>query len=84
MEFFRIKQDIDFLRHRRWAYGFSTLISLIALVSIFTQGFKLGLDFTGGVLLEVGYQQSADLDQVRKALEGAGQAEAVVQHVVDR
>lgn len=80
MEFFRIKQDIDFLRYRKIAYVFSITISLIALGSIFTQGFKLGLDFTGGVLLEVGYRQPADLDQVRKALEGAGQKDAVVQH----
>jgi preprotein translocase subunit SecF len=80
MEFFRLKQDIGFLRFRKLAYIFSATLSLIALISIFTQGFKLGLDFTGGVLLEVGYQQPADLDQVRKALEGAGQHEAVVQH----
>ncbi len=79
MEFFKIKQDIRLLRFRKLAYLFSGVLTLVAIVSIATQGFKLGLDFTGGVVLEVGYQQPADLDQVRRALEGAGQRESVVQ-----
>jgi preprotein translocase subunit SecF len=81
MELFKHReQSIEFLRHRRWAYVFSGILLLVSFVSFFTQGFKLGIDFTGGVLVEVSYQQPAELDKVRAALGGAGFGEAVVQH----
>jgi preprotein translocase subunit SecF len=81
MEFFKTREkDIDFLRYRKWAYLFSGLLTIIAFGSFFMQGFKLGIDFTGGVLLEVAYQQPAELEKVRSALGTAGYQDAVVQH----
>ena len=81
MEFFKQREkDIPFLQHRKWAYLFSGLLILISIGSFFTQGLKLGIDFTGGVLLEVGYRQPADLNKIRGVLAAADFREAVVQH----
>ncbi|HIG66046.1 MAG TPA: protein translocase subunit SecF [Methyloprofundus sp.] len=74
-----IKQ-IDFLGKRRLAAIFSGLLLLTTIVSLATQGLKLGIDFTGGTLVEIGYQQSVDLKVMRTALENAGFEDATVQH----
>ncbi|MBD3610041.1 MAG: protein translocase subunit SecF, partial [Gammaproteobacteria bacterium] len=71
---------IDFLGKRKMAIGLSVIVLLISVASMATRGMNLGLDFSGGTLLEVGYQQAADLDVIRGTLEQAGFDEAVVQH----
>ncbi len=65
---------------RKVAMIASTLVILISLVSTFTQGLKLGIDFTGGTLIEVGYKQAAELETIRSALAGAGFNDSTVQH----
>lgn len=72
--------DIDFMSKRRIAVVVSLALAIISLISIFTQGFKLGIDFTGGTVIEVQYAKSANLDQVRKSLELGGFHGAIVQH----
>jgi preprotein translocase subunit SecF len=74
-----IKQ-IDFLGKRRLAAIFSGLLLIAAIVSLAAQGLKLGIDFTGGTLVEIGYEQSVDLKVMRAALENAGFEDATVQH----
>lgn len=74
-----IKQ-IDFLGKRRLAAIFSGLLLITAIVSLAAQGLKLGIDFTGGTLVEIGYEQSVDLKVMRAALENAGFEDATVQH----
>ena len=74
-----IKQ-IDFLGKRRLAAIFSGLLLLTAIVSLAAQGLKLGIDFTGGTLVEIGYQKSVDLKVLRSALDNAGFDDATVQH----
>jgi preprotein translocase subunit SecF len=74
-----IKQ-IDFLGKRRLAAIFSGLLLITAIVSLAAQGLKLGIDFTGGTLVEIGYEQSVDLKVMRSALENAGFEDATVQH----
>ncbi|SMG65679.1 preprotein translocase subunit SecF [methanotrophic bacterial endosymbiont of Bathymodiolus sp.] len=74
-----IKQ-IDFLGKRRLAAIFSGLLLIAAIVSLATQGLKLGIDFTGGTLVEIGYEQSVNLKVMRAALENAGFEDATVQH----
>jgi preprotein translocase subunit SecF len=69
----------DFMQHRRAAMIFSAALILISLGSVLVQGLKLGIDFTGGILLEVGYQEAAELQQVRSTLEQAGFGDATVQ-----
>jgi preprotein translocase subunit SecF len=79
MEFFK-KTNIPFMRWKWHAVALSSLINLIGIASFVWPGFELGLDFTGGTLIEVGYKEPADVDQVRAALDGAGFGGATVQH----
>ncbi len=72
--------SIDFMGKRRLALVLSTALILAALGSLFTQGLKLGIDFTGGTLIEVGYAEAVDLAGVRTALAEAGFGDAQVQH----
>ncbi|MCF6355983.1 MAG: protein translocase subunit SecF [Candidatus Polarisedimenticolaceae bacterium] len=65
---------------RKFAVALSVTLMLVAIASIATRGMDLGIDFTGGTLIEVGYQQSADLGKVRDALAAAGFQDATAQH----
>ena len=75
------KPNIDFLSRsrRNIAIGFSILFIIVSMVSLFTRGLNLGIDFTGGILLEVGYPQAADLNEIRESLTEAGFERYVVQ-----
>lgn len=73
-------KQIDFLGKRKLAAIFSGILLFIAIASLAAQGLKLGIDFTGGTLVEIGYQQSVDLNVMRSALEVAGFDDASVQH----
>ena len=73
-------KHIDFLGKRHFATIFSGLLLIVAIVSLAAQGLRLGIDFTGGTLVEVGYEQPVDLRLMRSALEGAGFDDATVQH----
>lgn len=70
---------IPFMRHRQRAMYVSVALIVISLLSIAVQGLKLGIDFTGGTLLEVGYQEAADLGQVRATLDSKGFNDVTVQ-----
>jgi preprotein translocase subunit SecF len=72
--------NIDFMGKRRTAVMLSVAALLICIASMVFRGFNLGLDFTGGTLIEVGYQQPAELSDVRAALDEAGFGGATVQH----
>ncbi len=80
MEFFKTRNTIDFMARRKLLVLVSLALVIISLVSVFTRGLNLGVDFTGGTLVEVGYAQSADLQSVRGALAKGGFEGAVVQH----
>ena len=62
---------IDFVNKRKYALVFSVLLLIVSIISIGLQGLKLGIDFTGGTLIEVGYQQTADLEDIRTKLVSA-------------
>ncbi len=74
------KQDINFLNKRKIAMIFSALLLIVSIASLALQGLKLGIDFTGGTLVELGYQKSADLTHIRKTLEANGFDDATVQN----
>ncbi|RVU35315.1 protein translocase subunit SecF [Rheinheimera riviphila] len=80
MRLFNFTSALDFMRLKWWAIGFSTFLVVASLVSIFTKGIHLGLDFTGGTVIEVGFEQQADLDKVRDSLAKNGFPDAVVQY----
>jgi preprotein translocase subunit SecF len=74
------KQEIDFLGKRKLAMIFSSLLVIASIASFVVNGMKLGIDFTGGTLVEVGYKQSADLAVLRSALAESGFNDATVQN----
>lgn len=71
---------IDFLGKRHVMSIFSTALVILSIVSLFVHGLKPGIDFTGGTLVEMGYEEAVDLDQIRAALSSAQYEGAVVQH----
>ena len=70
----------DFMCIRRFTYAFSILLSLATVISLLVQGLNLGIDFTSGTLVEVGYGQSVDLAAVRSTLSASDFEDAVVQY----
>ena len=62
---------IDFVNKRKYAMIFSAFLLIVSIISLGLQGLKLGIDFTGGTLIEVGYQQTADLEDIRTKLVSA-------------
>lgn len=78
MRVFKFTKSLDFMKWKFPAIAFSTFLVLGSLFSLFTQGLNLGLDFTGGTVIEVQFQQPADLVKVRGALAGNGFADAQV------
>ena len=80
MEFFRIQRDIPFMRHALLFNVISIVTFLIAVGSLATRGLNLGVDFTGGTLMEVAYAQPADLHKIRESVAKLGFSEASVQN----
>lgn len=76
----KAKQAINFMRWSKFAFVLSTLLIVASIVTISMKGFNWGLDFTGGTLIEVTFDQPADLAQVRSALEAKGFGDATVQN----
>ncbi len=80
MQIFKRKSEIDFMGKRKLAVVLSAVLMLVAIGSIFTRGLSLGIDFTGGTLVEVGYQDAVELSRVRDVLADEGFGDAQVQH----
>lgn len=71
---------LDFMGKRKLAAVFSTILLVVSIASLAIQQLSLGLDFTGGTLIEVGYQQPANLNEIRSTLKAAGYDDAVAQN----
>ena len=69
MEFFRIRRDIPFMRHALVFNLISALTFVAAVFFLATRGLHLSIEFTGGTVLEVAYQQAADLGKVRQVVD---------------
>ncbi|SCX00895.1 protein translocase subunit secF [Nitrosomonas eutropha] len=80
MDFFRFERDIPFTRWGKLSMTFSLIISILAIYSLVTKGLNLAVDFTGGTVMEISYQQPADLDKTRKVLASIGMPDAIVQN----
>ena len=70
MEFFHKVTTYPFMHTRRMWYGVSTVAIIASAALLFWHGLNLGIDFTGGVVLEFQYPQKADLEKTRATLEG--------------
>lgn len=79
MEFFRIKKDIPFMRHALIFNVISALTFVAAVFFLVYKGLHLSIEFTGGTVVEVAYQQPADLEKIRKTIEGLGYTDTQVQ-----
>jgi preprotein translocase subunit SecF len=72
MEFFKIRRTIPFMRHAL-VFNIISLVTFLAAVGFLVfRGLNFSIEFTGGTLMEVGYQQSADVEAIRNTLERAG------------
>jgi preprotein translocase subunit SecF len=80
VEFFKLKTRIDFMRWRRYGFAFSVTLTVVSVLFLAFRGLNLGIDFTGGTLIEVSYGQAVELEPVRAALTGDGFEDAIVQH----
>ena len=79
MELIRKQTNIDFMGRRKIAAVVSAIVLLVAIGSMIVQRFELGLDFTGGTLIELGYEEAPSLSAIRDALDQAGFDGALVQ-----
>ncbi len=80
MELFKIRKDIPFMRHALVLNAFSFLTFLAAVVFLFHKGLNLSVEFTGGTVVEVAYEQPADVNHIREVIAKLGYAEAQVQN----
>lgn len=80
MEFFKIKDDIPFMRHALVFNVISIITFLIAVGSLATKGLNFGVDFTGGTVMEVHYAQAPDVNKIRETVSKLGYTDAAVQN----
>jgi preprotein translocase subunit SecF len=80
MDFFRFKRDIPFMRWGKYSTVLSLTIFALSVFFIATRGLNLGVDFTGGTVMEISYGQSADLSRTRNVLAELGMTDATVQN----
>jgi preprotein translocase subunit SecF len=72
--------NFDFMALRKPAVVVSVVLLLISIISLVTFKLNVGIDFTGGSIIEVGYQQAVELEPIRQALDAEGFGDAIVQH----
>ena len=80
MEFFKIRNNIPFMRHALTFNVISFATFLLAVFFLATKGLHYSIEFTGGTLLEISYSQAADINKIRGALEKAGFTDTTVQN----
>ncbi|MBT5410668.1 MAG: protein translocase subunit SecF [Nitrosomonadales bacterium] len=68
MEIFRVKKDIPFMKYRGISAIISTLTFVLAIAFLSIKGLNLGVDFTGGTIMEVSYPEAANIENIRETL----------------
>ena len=79
MEFFRIRKDIPFMRHALVFNVISLITFVLAVIFLATKGLHLGVEFTGGTVMEINYGHAVDVDKIRDTLNRVNLADATVQ-----
>ena len=80
MELFRIKKDIPFMSYGRLTTTISLITFILAIIFLLAKGLNLGVDFTGGTLMEVSYTHPADIDKIRQVMDKIELKDATVQN----
>ena len=80
MELFRIKKDIPFMSYGRLTTTISLITFIIAIIFLSIRGLNLGVDFTGGTLMEVSYSHPADIDKIRQVMNTIDLKDTTVQN----
>lgn len=80
MQLLKLSETVNFMRLRIPAMVLSTMLILGSIVSLGVNSLNWGLDFTGGTLIEVGYEDAANLEAIRVQLNGADFEDAIVQN----
>lgn len=80
MQLLKQSLKIDFLGRRNLAWIISAILIVVSIASLATRGLNLGIDFTGGTIVEVGYTESTELAPIRDALAQAQFEDVIVQH----
>ena len=80
MEFFRVKKDIPFMKYSKISAVISTTVFILAVFFIVIRGLNLGVDFTGGTMMEVSYPEAANIDDIRQTLRDVDLEDAQVQN----
>jgi preprotein translocase subunit SecF len=80
MEFLSKTTHIDFMGKRKIGAILSAVLMVVSLGSLATRGLNFGIEFTGGVVIEAGFPDTADLTAIRAGLGQAGFPEAIVQN----
>lgn len=73
------KKQFDFVKNRKIAYLISLIIVLIGLASIIFQGFNFGIDFAGGTLIQIDFNETVSTAEVRKVLDGFNLGKSTIQ-----
>jgi len=79
MQLVKFKETVNFMSYRKVAMVFSVLLMLASIASLSVNKLNFGLDFTGGTLIEVGFDQAAELNQIRQIMDANDFDDAVVQ-----
>jgi preprotein translocase subunit SecF len=79
MEFFRIRKDIPFMRHALVFNVISLITFIMAVFFLASKGLHLGVEFTGGTVMEVNYGHAADVSKIRGTLNRIDLSDATVQ-----
>ncbi|MGH8864190.1 MAG: protein translocase subunit SecF, partial [Burkholderiales bacterium] len=79
MEFFRIRKDIPFMRHALAFNVISLITFILAVFFLASKGLHLGVEFTGGTVMEVNYGHAADVSKIRETLNRIDLSDATVQ-----
>lgn len=79
MEFFKIKRDIPFMSYGKLTTAISLITFILAVFFLVTRGLNFSVEFTGGTVMEVEFEQGADLNKIRTELDGLKLGEIQVQ-----
>jgi preprotein translocase subunit SecF len=81
MKIFKKEPNFQFMNKRGYAFLFSGIIIAVGVFLFYSQGFNLGIDFTGGTRIEISFRENISVNHLRNALDEVGLAKSTIQQV---